>query len=67
MEPLGHAFVECPALTQRLLDDEEECGLEPELAAARDAMLEQGPVGEGRQDTDSFAVGVGTPRWPRVE
>eukprot|EP00959_Pyramimonas_sp_CCMP1952_P285981 5979890-Pyramimonas_sp.AAC.1 len=66
MEPLGHAFVECPALTQRLLDDAEERGLDPQLATARGAMLGHGPVGEGRQDTDSFAVGVGIPRWPRV-
>eukprot|EP00959_Pyramimonas_sp_CCMP1952_P290294 6071867-Pyramimonas_sp.AAC.1 len=49
-ETLGHCFVECPALTQRLLDDEEDCGLDPKLASARDTMLEHGPIGEGRQD-----------------
>eukprot|EP00959_Pyramimonas_sp_CCMP1952_P300174 6278829-Pyramimonas_sp.AAC.1 len=66
-ETLGHCFVECPALTQRLLDDEEDCGLDPKLASARDAMLERGPIGEGRQGVGSFALSVGIPRWPKVE
>ncbi len=66
-ETIGHAFVERPALTQRLLDDEGICDLDPKLAASRDAVLDQGPIGEGRQEIDSIAIAIGIPRWPNVK
>ncbi|CAK0880819.1 unnamed protein product [Prorocentrum cordatum] len=41
--------------------------LSPQLAAARDAMMQHGPIGEGRQDVDSVALAIGIPRWPKLD